>query len=215
MNGRLRTTLCLQYEPSYIVAGSLYLAAKHHNMKLPTWDGCIWWQLLEIVPKQLDEILQQMMELLGYKKRPLVSPALEKPKVIQPPIASAEKAEEPSSSPESCVLSRDGSSNRSPSHEFSEEASSARLVELKKNREAQCELRNSESPDGVVEDCREEHVLNKINVDRIKALMKRQKRKTEVNNKCIQALDDSSEEPWIQRELEAGIELETKRQRQV
>ncbi|XP_020269051.1 cyclin-T1-2-like isoform X2 [Asparagus officinalis] len=215
VNNWLRTTLCLQYEPSYIAAGSLYLAAKHHNMKLPTGDGCIWWQLLEIVPKQLDEILQQMMELLGYNKRPLVSPAPEKPKVIQPPVASAEKEEEPSSSPESCVLSRDGSSIRSPSHEFSEEASSARLVELKKIREAQCELRNSESPVGVVEDCREEHALNKINVDRIKALMKTRKRKTEVNYKCIQALDDSSEESWIQRELEAGIELETKRQRQV
>jgi len=156
-----------------------------------------------------------------------VTPPPEKPKPLQSPIAAVAK-EEASSSPDSCVMSGDRSSKRSPSCDLNEEASTVRPMDTncqsssKQNPEkGQCELRDPESPNGVVEDCPEiskgieqartepdqgEHAPNKINVDRIKALMNMRKRSRE-NCKGIKSSDESGEDAWIERELEAGIEL--------
>lgn len=51
---RLRTTLCLQYKPHYIAAGSLYIAAKIHNVKLPSGKDYAWWNEFDVTPKQLN-----------------------------------------------------------------------------------------------------------------------------------------------------------------
>ncbi|KAK9269893.1 hypothetical protein L1049_025466 [Liquidambar formosana] len=57
VNDWLCTTLCLQYKPHYIAAGSLFLAAKFHKVKLPTEKGKDWWLEFEISPKQLEGLL--------------------------------------------------------------------------------------------------------------------------------------------------------------
>jgi len=178
-----------------------------------------------------------MMELLGHKRRPVVTPAPEKPKPVQSPIVAVAK-EEASSSPDSCVLSGDVSSSGSPGGDLTEEASTVRPMDTnnqsfsKQNpkKEVDCELRDPQRPNGVVEDCLEisegieqartepDQALHKINVDRFKALMKTRKRNRE-SNKCIKVSDESSEDAWIERELEAGIELSAgysvKQQRQL
>lgn len=54
---RLRTTLCLQYKPHYIAAGSLYLASKFQKVKLPSEKGKVWWMQFEVSPKLLEGLL--------------------------------------------------------------------------------------------------------------------------------------------------------------
>ncbi|PWZ29301.1 Cyclin-T1-2 [Zea mays] len=68
VNDWLKTTLCLQYKPQYIAAGSLYLAAKLHNIKLPLHGAHVWWHQFDVAPKPLEAVIHQMMELAALKK---------------------------------------------------------------------------------------------------------------------------------------------------
>lgn len=49
--------------------------------------------------------------------------------------------------------------------------------------------------------------LGKVDMDRIKATIKKRKREKEMN-KLARMANDTNEDAWIERELEAGIELE-------
>ncbi|KAL6011399.1 hypothetical protein ACLOJK_001846 [Asimina triloba] len=95
---RLRTTICLQYKPHYIAAGSLFLAAKSCHVKLPSERGMVWWHEFDVTPRQLEEVIKQMQDFLEQKK---AMTALPLGKVSQIP-ARAEK--EAASSPESCIV---------------------------------------------------------------------------------------------------------------
>ncbi|XP_019174538.1 PREDICTED: cyclin-T1-3-like isoform X2 [Ipomoea nil] len=64
VNDWLRSTLCLQYKPHYIAAGSLFLAAKFLKVKLPTGKGKTWWMQFDVSPKQLEDVVQQMLRFL-------------------------------------------------------------------------------------------------------------------------------------------------------
>ncbi|GMI91279.1 hypothetical protein like AT5G45190 [Hibiscus trionum] len=68
VNDWLRTTLCLQYKPHYIAAGSMCLAAKFQKVKLPMEKGKVWWLEFDISPKQLQVVTQQMVKLLEQDK---------------------------------------------------------------------------------------------------------------------------------------------------
>jgi cyclin T len=63
VNDTLRTTLVVQFKPHYIAAGSLVLAAKFHNIRLPSEKGKVWWHQFDVAPKQLEAVIQQMTEL--------------------------------------------------------------------------------------------------------------------------------------------------------
>ncbi|KAK9108907.1 hypothetical protein Sjap_016967 [Stephania japonica] len=80
VNDWLRTTLCLQYKPHYIAAGSLYLAARFLKVKLPSEGGKVWWMEFDVSPLRLEEVIQQMLELLGQNKGPALSSSQAKPK---------------------------------------------------------------------------------------------------------------------------------------
>ncbi|XP_022772710.1 cyclin-T1-3-like [Durio zibethinus] len=69
VNDWLRTTLCLQYKPHYIAAGSMYLAAKFQKVKLPMEKGKVWWLEFDISPNQLQEVTQLMVRLLEQDKK--------------------------------------------------------------------------------------------------------------------------------------------------
>ncbi|XP_073036052.1 cyclin-T1-3-like isoform X1 [Primulina eburnea] len=69
VNDWLRTTLCLQYKPHYIAAGSIFLAAKLQKIKLPSSNGKAWWMQFDVSPKQLEEVIQQMLQLLGQSRK--------------------------------------------------------------------------------------------------------------------------------------------------
>ncbi|MCL7040566.1 hypothetical protein MKW94_013637 [Papaver nudicaule] len=68
VNDWMRTTLCLQYEPQYIAAGSVYLAAKFHKMKLPSVSGSVRWMGFDVIAQRLEETIQQMLGLLENRK---------------------------------------------------------------------------------------------------------------------------------------------------
>ncbi|XP_062224154.1 cyclin-T1-1-like [Phragmites australis] len=67
INDTLPTTLVVQFKPHYIAAGSLFLAAKFQNIRLPSEMEKVWWQAFDVAPKQLQAVVQQMTEL--FKKR--------------------------------------------------------------------------------------------------------------------------------------------------
>lgn len=80
VNDWLRTTLCLQYKPHYIAAGSMYLAAKLKKLKLPTEKGKVWWMQFDVSPKQLEVVIQQMLWLLEKIQKQAPPPMLGKVK---------------------------------------------------------------------------------------------------------------------------------------
>uniref|UniRef100_A0A0D9VGK6 Cyclin-like domain-containing protein n=1 Tax=Leersia perrieri TaxID=77586 RepID=A0A0D9VGK6_9ORYZ len=75
VNDWLKTTLCLQYKPQYIAAGSLYLAAKLHNVKLPVHGAHVWWHQFDVAPKPLEAVLQQMREMVHMKGKLFALPS--------------------------------------------------------------------------------------------------------------------------------------------
>ncbi|XP_058091968.1 cyclin-T1-4-like isoform X2 [Magnolia sinica] len=99
VNDWLRTTLCLQYKPHYIAAGSLCLAAKYSQVKLPSEKGMVWWHEFDITPRQLQEVIKQMQELFEQNKKAATPCA--RGKVTRAPVVAEKEA---SSSPDSCVL---------------------------------------------------------------------------------------------------------------
>ncbi|PIA55849.1 hypothetical protein AQUCO_00700281v1 [Aquilegia coerulea] len=72
VNDWLRTSLCLQYKPHYIAAGSMYLAAKFCKVKLPSEKEKVWWLEFDVSPQQLEEVIKKMLRLLEENKRQLV-----------------------------------------------------------------------------------------------------------------------------------------------
>ncbi|CAI9098526.1 OLC1v1035191C2 [Oldenlandia corymbosa var. corymbosa] len=55
----LHTSLYLQFEPRFIAAASIYLAARFLKVDFPSH----WWKDFDVSPAQLEEISDQMMEL--------------------------------------------------------------------------------------------------------------------------------------------------------
>ncbi|XP_064977608.1 cyclin-T1-2-like isoform X3 [Musa acuminata AAA Group] len=226
VNDWLWTTLCLQYEPHYIAAGSLFLAAKLHNVRLPSEKGgYVWWHEFDINPQQLDVVIQQMKQLLGFNRRT---------SVIQPSIATNKDVY---SSPDS-VLNRPESSRSSsiqepdvditthkPVDSTDHDLTNISIAEKEKSsteyRTEQRQTRVSENPIAVAEHnetlgrnvdravSKPDHTrvgFGKIDMDRIKATIKKRKKEIELNK--LAANVDSTEDAWIERELEVGMELE-------
>uniref|UniRef100_A0A1D1YRN8 Cyclin-T1-3 n=1 Tax=Anthurium amnicola TaxID=1678845 RepID=A0A1D1YRN8_9ARAE len=239
VNDWLRTTLCMQYKPHYIAAGSIYLAAKLNKVKLPSENGQVWWHEFDITPRQFEEVIQEMMELFGYMRRATV-PCTNKKE--SPTPLEVQKLLPPS--PESCVLSRPGSSS-STGHDLCGEAGgdeaiphvndkhSVSLIQTEENASMNenkilgSHTQVSESPNGVLDQetastvgnkqvCRGSgqnmsttglvsNGTNKIDKERIKAALKRRRQDGERTE--VSVSDDLSEDAWIERELESGLEI--------
>ncbi|KAK9113065.1 hypothetical protein Scep_020584 [Stephania cephalantha] len=130
VNDWLRTTLCLQYKPHYIAAGSMYLAARFLKVKLPSEGGKVWWMEFDISPLRLDdkldvqrlchfvvpelgtgvkyvEVIQQMLELLGQNKGPAVSSSQAKPKQASVGVKGGPSDGQQSSTPITSIITSD------------------------------------------------------------------------------------------------------------
>lgn len=97
VNDWVRTTLCLQYKPHYIAAGSLYLAVKFQKMKMPSENGNMWWMQFDISPKKLEEVIQHMLGLLGKNNKQALQSSFSG--------KSKQKPKEESNSTGSCISS--------------------------------------------------------------------------------------------------------------
>lgn len=98
VNDWLRTTMCLQYKPHYIAAGSLFLAAKLQKVKLPSTKGNVWWMQFDVSPKQLEVVIQQMLKVLDQNKKQVSHTTKQKV-----PESKNSNGSEVLSTPESCV----------------------------------------------------------------------------------------------------------------
>ncbi|MQM13059.1 hypothetical protein Taro_045981 [Colocasia esculenta] len=243
VNDWLRTTLCLQYKPHYVAAGSIYFAAKLCKVKLPAEKDLVWWREFDVMPQLFEEAKQQMMELFGCKQSP-VAPCTKRKETPAP----LEIHKEASCSPESCVLSRPGSAG-SAGHDLHMEAGEAAMLWTACKDEArshvdhklsislnpagvqsvslQLRTQDSESLNDVldrertptfgnVQECKGQDQITSrpgwnskgiTNTDRerIRATLKRRRQEREVSR--VKAPDSSSEDAWIERELESELDL--------
>ncbi|KAJ1277777.1 hypothetical protein BS78_04G029100 [Paspalum vaginatum] len=98
INDTLPTTLGVQFKPHYIAAGSLFLAAKFHNVMLPSQNGRVWWHEFDVAPKQLQAVTQQMSEL--FKKRdPCSTGPVTKPVPTSTPMEKQQTKPTPTPAP--------------------------------------------------------------------------------------------------------------------
>ncbi|XP_072959966.1 cyclin-T1-2-like isoform X1 [Typha angustifolia] len=225
VNDWLRTTMCLQYKAHYIAAGSLYVAAKLHNVKLPSERGYVWWHEFDVDPRRLEIVIQHMIELLGSRRKSLVAHPQEKP--IQTPLGANQQVY---NSPDS-VLCRTVSSMSSSTHDYNGQANTrepANSDDHNSSSSLKCGERSclngqpresgssfNISVDGerfenyVDKEKTEPDIaggVNKIDILRIKEMIKKRKGHREFNGHPMIS-DDSSEDVWIERELESGIAL--------
>ncbi|KAL5557990.1 hypothetical protein UlMin_034201 [Ulmus minor] len=237
VNDWLCTTLCLQYRPHYIAAGSMFLAAKLQKVKLPTEKGQVWWLEFDVSLKQLEEVIQHMRRLLAQDKKPVVLPS--NVRIIQSK-ASVGKPFETGS--QSCVSSETVTDCHS-SHRNLAQAKGSEESSLASNHSqilAQvdshitvkevlpCHMKDSDSSTSIVEDgdgeilsrtadsdqkSRSKPVsandnCSKFDINRIRESIKR-RRFNVVVKKSVEAVGaEIDSEAWIESELENGIELQ-------
>lgn len=236
VNDWMRTSLCLQHKPHYIAAGSMFLAAKFQKEKLPTKKGNVWWMQFDVSPKQLEEVIQQMMGL-WEKNRKQALPPKERKVTESNPVTGKSTFR----SPRSCALSGSiiaqdskivasddsGGLTRSATSNCMEKQAVGSAPEISKET-IHSQTSDCGSADSVVEDCVGEPAIGKsdqdssynivsvegsktqIDADRIRETLKRRKSDRSKNKKFPEATDDDIDgEAWIERELEKGIEADS------
>lgn len=121
LNDATRTALCCEHQPHCIAVASIYLAAKHHKVKLPTSPP--WWTVFDTSKEDMQAIAKTILKLY---KRPAVSYHLSAPprrrhKATQPAAAVTDFAPTPLASPpseeekpEAEISHRKSSRSRSP-----------------------------------------------------------------------------------------------------
>ncbi|KAK3022081.1 hypothetical protein RJ639_045925 [Escallonia herrerae] len=228
VNDWLRTTICLQYKPHYIAAGSIFLAAKFQKVKLPTVNGKVWWMQFDVTPKRLEEVIQQMMGLLEQNR-----------KQVQPPVRRTVTDSKPgtgkakSDSPQSCIISSGSvvaqDTRTLPPKEANPAISNCsqepKCVEVQDvtKQASHCQTSDCGSAGSVVEDCdgkpgagkadKDQKIASvagtEVDITRIKEL--KRKRLDRISNvKSVKSMEDEIDsEVWIEKELENGIESQS------
>ncbi|KAL0438495.1 UNVERIFIED_CONTAM: Cyclin-T1-4 [Sesamum latifolium] len=233
VNDWLRTTLCLRYKPHYIAAGSVFLAAKLHKVKLPTANGKAWWMQFDISPKQLEEVIQHMLGLLGQSSKQGV-PASSEPKSELKSVAGKRKLD----SSQLCISSgstveQDSSNIATDTARIISKSTAVECNQKQPTSDANDTMRTTEnclsdsgSANSVVEDGDTELITGdsnqessckivsvkercqKIDITRIRERLKRRKLDRVEKKKLDDNLEDEiTGEAWIEKELEKGIEL--------
>ncbi|XP_060187300.1 cyclin-T1-3-like [Lycium barbarum] len=225
VNDWLRTTLCLQYKPHYIAAGSMFVAAKLLKVKLPAGKGNPWWMQFDVAPKQLEEVIQKMLQLLEQNQKQVIPSTSGKLTESKPVAGKAT-----SSGTESCissvsVVAQDSrnkelvetrGSSVSVTSKFSEKESCNSFNTVKETEHletSECGSANSAVEDGVCQPLKNESRKEicqtvsvgdhngKIDIDRIQQRLKRRKLE-QTSLKKSAMYDEIDSEAWIERQLE-------------
>ncbi|XP_015577219.1 cyclin-T1-3 isoform X1 [Ricinus communis] len=221
VNDWLSTTLCLQYKPHYIAAGSLFLAAKLQKLKLPTNKGKVWWMEFDISPKQLEEVIQEMVRLLEQDRKKALPPT--DGRIAQ---SRASVGRMMTSSSQSTITSASiaGSHSNDGTVVESEVLGAINLKEV-----LPCQTSGSivssvinnddgESQPGtgkfdLSSSCKIVSVrgfYSKIDANRIRETLKRRRLEGTAKKMSIETINaDTDGEAWIEEELENGVELES------
>lgn len=227
VNDWLSTTLCLQYKPHYIAAGSLFLAAKFNKLKLSTEKGRVWWLQFDVSPKVLEEVIQQMLKFLEKNR---------KQACLTESTALVKKAK--TDSTESCILSGSTSAADTPHRTTLSAGGLSQSVTSKCTqnitREANSSVTDNEalpswtsdcgSADSIIRDVEGEieHKITgtfdrvssckivKIDVNTIRAKLKRRRGEVAANMKLAKPITgEIHSDEWIERELESGLEQDS------
>lgn len=230
VNDWLRTTLCLEYKPHYIAAGSLFLSAKLQKVKLPT-KGNAWWMQFDVSPKQLEEVIMRMQKLLAENQKQVAQPI-----GCRNTVSKSTDKKTDLSSPESCITSGSaqdsrnvtildaGRDSRCAVSTCTQRKPDCNYQENVKERE-HCQISDSGSTNSAVGDgdlepkvadsdpnpgCKIvsfEASYNKIDVNGIRERIKKRKLDRHREMKLSGAMDNYIDgEAWIEKELENGIE---------
>ncbi|KAL6207465.1 hypothetical protein ACLB2K_018423 [Fragaria x ananassa] len=228
VNDWLRTSLCLQYKPHYIAAGSVALAASFQKVKLPKEKGKVWWMEFDVTPKQLDEVIQRMHSM--FKPVPAKTG-----KAVQPETLPKKPID---SSPQSCISSEaivDQYSKHGATADDRGLGGESVVSSCKENLGGENNVTGKDAlpcqtnDSSVVKDgggeikpitgesddqssrCKIVDVpksCGKIDINRIRELKRRRFDKG-VNKKLAGSTTDQLDpEAWIESELENGVELE-------
>lgn len=233
VNDWLRTTLCLQYKPHYIAAGSLFLAAKLQKVKLPTTKGDVWWMQFDVSPKQLEVVIQQMLRLLDQNQKQVLPSA-----VSNKTVSKSTSGKATLSSPESCIsngsIAAQDSNNRSlldtdgastDTHSTCYQAQPCNAVHHNAKETEGCQMSDCGSANSIVEDGGDELKMgqieqnlgskgascdasyDKIDVHRIRERLKKRRLDSRTEKKSDIETDlEIDNEAWIEKELESGVE---------
>ncbi|PON93393.1 Cyclin [Trema orientale] len=230
VNDWLGTTLCLQYKPHYIAAGSLFLAAKLQKVKLPTEKGRVWWLEFDVSLKQLEEVIQEMRRLLGQdRKQPLPSSnrrSIQSKASVGKPLENSSQSCISSESVADCQSSHRYLVEDRGSKEYSATRCHNNLAE-DDNYLTACKTSDSGSTSRVVEGVdgeiqltivdtdqktrsnvfRVQNYCCKLDVTRIKDTLKKRKCNGVVKKPLEAVSAEANNEAWIESELENGIDL--------
>ncbi|KAK1407473.1 hypothetical protein QVD17_39089 [Tagetes erecta] len=207
VNDWLRTSLCLQHKPHYIAASSLFLAAKIMKVKLPTSNGKTWWMEFDVSPKQLEDVIQQMMRLWEHSQSQSQSVAPKNKKVTESPTRKATTTIPNCEKKETFENVHDTfreTTNRQTSDTGSgvsavEDGDIGEPVTVKSDLSSSCKIVSVGGKFGNSQ---------LVDVNKIKEkLKKRNLIKTMKRKRVEEGMDDG--EDWIERELENGIVLQS------
>lgn len=202
VNDWLRTSLCLQHKPHYIAAGSLFLAAKVKNVKLPTAKGKAWWMEFDVSPKQLEAVIQQMMSLWAQSQTQTQAPKDQSTTTYSPHSATLTG---PTKSTPSELPNCHGTPKELPNCQTSDTGSAVSVVEdgdggepvtVKSDLSSSCKIVSVGCTAGT----------SQVDVDRIKEKIKKRNLLKSMKRKRVEDVDGDD---WIERELENGIVLES------
>ncbi|KAK9742670.1 hypothetical protein RND81_03G190100 [Saponaria officinalis] len=208
LNEWLRTTLCLQYKPHYIAAGSLSVAAKLLNFRLPLEEGTAWWMHFDVSPKQLQEVTQQMLRYFKHEGKQKAPQARTSEMKVTQKVETGTSQMTQSCAHSGLTVASD--IKKAPMHtakvfrDMSKEASEYQSSDCCSEI---CNLMDTESaPTSSIK----AHVDRggQIDVGRLRGAFEKAKRVKYAKNKVV-AVDgnESSRELFIERELEKGVEV--------
>ncbi|VAI43148.1 unnamed protein product [Triticum turgidum subsp. durum] len=99
INDTLRTTLVVQFKPHYIAAGALHLAAKFHDVTLPSEQGKVWWHQFDVAPRQLQASSPKPAPVEKEQAVSSLKPALVKKEQTASSLKPAAEKQQTASSP--------------------------------------------------------------------------------------------------------------------
>ncbi|KAK9080324.1 hypothetical protein SSX86_000082 [Deinandra increscens subsp. villosa] len=208
VNDWLHTSLCLQHKPHYIAAGSLFLAAKYKNEKLPTSKEKTWWMEFDVSPKQLGDVIRQMMRLWEHSqsqsKGQSQTVTLKDQKVTESPIRKASTTRSNCEKKVAFGKAHD-TSREIKNRQTSDMGSGVSVVEdgdIGEPVTVKSDLSSSSKTDSVG--------VNSaiVDVNKIREKLKNRNLIKSMKRKLVEeGVDDETD--WIEREIEDGIVLQS------
>ncbi|XP_021758299.1 cyclin-T1-3-like [Chenopodium quinoa] len=222
VNEWLRTTLCLQYKPHYIAAGSLSVAAKLINFKLPMVDGKAWWLQFDVSPKQLEEVTQQMLRYFKHdekQKVPKVPTDVIKPSTLKAENSTSQSAQsrltvESGLEEKAAPVARE---QKPQTYKYGlkgiVESNHLPVKVASEHQSSDCSGVSSvidcETVDTSSKTARGDDALGNIDLDRLKGAFERTRRVKCAKYKAVAVTEsDLDGDLLIESELEKGVELE-------